>query len=197
MQQKRWKVDTFSRLESVLLLSSINLPGGVLVSQQFFYLNSLCSLSSLSVSLCCCIYSQRRRSAEDELMMRTYFTEGDLISVSQQKATPTPNDTLCCMYIQAEVQQVFSDGSLSLHTRSLKYGKVVNGRESVILLSVLPLLLQLKKGCLVMVPPSLVKRCKNHFHNMLCGASVIIGEARPTAVSLFTIYMCLSVCVCV
>ena len=32
VQQKRWKVDTFSRLESVLLLSSINLPGGVLVS---------------------------------------------------------------------------------------------------------------------------------------------------------------------
>lgn len=31
VQQKRWKVDTFSRLESVLLLSSINLPGGVLV----------------------------------------------------------------------------------------------------------------------------------------------------------------------
>lgn len=32
VQQKRWKVDTFSRLESVLLLSSINLPGGILVS---------------------------------------------------------------------------------------------------------------------------------------------------------------------
>ena len=31
VQQKRWKVDTFSRLESVLLLSSINLPGGILV----------------------------------------------------------------------------------------------------------------------------------------------------------------------
>ncbi|CAI8022790.1 Exosome complex component RRP4, partial [Geodia barretti] len=34
VQQKRWKVDTFSRLESVLLLSSINLPGGVLVSRS-------------------------------------------------------------------------------------------------------------------------------------------------------------------
>ena len=32
MQQKRWKVETFSRLDSVLLLSSVNLPGGVLVS---------------------------------------------------------------------------------------------------------------------------------------------------------------------
>ena len=36
--------------------------------------------------------------------MREYLSEGDLIS--------------------AEVQSVFSDGQLSLHTRSLKYGKV-------------------------------------------------------------------------
>lgn len=76
VQQKRWKVDTNSRLDSVLLLSSVNLPGGEL----------------------------RRRSVEDEQMMRKYLHEGDLIS--------------------AEVQNVFVDGSLSLHTRSLKYGKV-------------------------------------------------------------------------
>nr|CAD7401036.1 unnamed protein product [Timema poppensis] len=31
VQQKRWKVDTNSRLDSVLLLSSVNLPGGELV----------------------------------------------------------------------------------------------------------------------------------------------------------------------
>lgn len=37
-------------------------------------------------------------------MMRQYLQEGDLIS--------------------AEVQDIFQDGSLSLHTRSLKYGKV-------------------------------------------------------------------------
>lgn len=109
VQQKRWKVETFSRLDSVLMLSSVNLPGGVL----------------------------RRRSELDELQMRRYFIEGDLIS--------------------AEVQQVFSDGSLSLHTRSLKYGK-------------------LTQGTLVVVPPSLVKRCKNHFHNTLAGASVILGN---------------------
>lgn len=47
---------------------------------------------------------QRRRSAEDEQMMRKHLEEGDLIS--------------------AEVQSIYSDGSLSLHTRSLKYGKV-------------------------------------------------------------------------
>lgn len=38
-------------------------------------------------------------------MMRKYLQEGDLIS--------------------AEVQKVYDDGSLSLYTRSLKYGKVI------------------------------------------------------------------------
>jgi exosome complex component RRP4 len=33
VQQKRWKVDTNSRLDSVLLLSSVNLPGGELVTK--------------------------------------------------------------------------------------------------------------------------------------------------------------------
>lgn len=32
VQQKRWKVETNSRLDSILLLSSVNLPGGELVS---------------------------------------------------------------------------------------------------------------------------------------------------------------------
>ncbi|XP_056603123.1 exosome complex component RRP4 [Triplophysa dalaica] len=109
VQQKRWKVETNSRLDSVLLLSSVNLPGGEL----------------------------RRRSAEDELAMRDYLQEGDLIS--------------------AEVQSIFSDGALSLHTRSLKYGK-------------------LGQGVLVQVSPSLVKRQKTHFHNLLCGASIILGN---------------------
>ena len=39
-----------------------------------------------------------------------------------------------------------------------------------------PFSLQLTQGTLVTVPPSLVKRCKNHFHNMLCGASIILGN---------------------
>ena len=41
----------------------------------------------------------------DELQMRGFFEEGDLLV--------------------AEVQAFFSDGSMSLHTRSLKYGKVL------------------------------------------------------------------------
>lgn len=64
---------------AALPLSSINLPGGVL----------------------------RKRTAVDELNIRTFFTEGDLLV--------------------AEVQSIFSDGSASLHTRSLKYGKLRNG----------------------------------------------------------------------
>ena len=108
VQQKRWKVDTNSRLHSILLISSINLPGGEL----------------------------RRKTEEDERMMRSYFIEGDLIS--------------------AEVQSVFSDGSLSLHTRSLKYGK-------------------LGQGILIQVSPSLIERRKTHFHNLPFGAHVIIG----------------------
>ncbi|XP_017774134.1 PREDICTED: exosome complex component RRP4 [Nicrophorus vespilloides] len=109
VQQRRWKVETNSRLDSVLLLSSVNLPGGEL----------------------------RRRSAEDEHMMRKYLQEGDLIS--------------------AEVQNVFTDGSLSLHTRSLKYGK-------------------LSQGVLIKVFPALIKRSKTRFHNLSVGASVILGN---------------------
>lgn len=109
VQQRRWKVETHAMLDSSLLLSSVNLPGGEL----------------------------RRRSEEDEKMMREYLKEGDLIS--------------------AEVQSVFADGSLSLHTRSLKYGK-------------------LGQGTLVQVSPSLIKRRKTHFHHLPCGATIILGN---------------------
>ncbi|XP_036823722.1 exosome complex component RRP4 isoform X3 [Oncorhynchus mykiss] len=126
VQQKRWKVETNSRLDSVLLLSSVNLPGGEL----------------------------RRRSAEDELTMRDYLQEGDLISVSSD-LTLTSN--LGPFSFIAEVQSVFSDGALSLHTRSLKYGK-------------------LGQGVLVQLSPSLIKRQKTHFHNLPCGASIILGN---------------------
>eukprot|EP01027_Heterolobosea_sp_BB2_P003927 GEZU01005907.1.p1 GENE.GEZU01005907.1~~GEZU01005907.1.p1 ORF type:complete len:365 (-),score=65.50 GEZU01005907.1:31-993(-) len=106
----RWKVDIQGRTDAVLLLSSINLPGGV----------------------------HRRRNYEDQLNMRQLFVENDLIS--------------------AEVQQFFAhDGSVSLHTRSLKYGK-------------------LGKGQFVRVPSALVKRCKQHFHTFPFGVEVILGN---------------------
>ncbi|XP_024875766.1 uncharacterized protein LOC112457108 [Temnothorax curvispinosus] len=108
VQQKRWKVDVNAKLDAVLLLSSVNLPGGEL----------------------------RRRSAEDEQTMRRYLQEGDLIC--------------------AEVQSIFADGSLSLHTRVLKYGK-------------------LSQGIMLKVPPMLIQRKKTHYHTLENGATLILG----------------------
>ena len=34
--QRRWKVDTNTKLDSVLMLSSVNLPGGELVSISYY-----------------------------------------------------------------------------------------------------------------------------------------------------------------
>jgi exosome complex component RRP4 len=76
---KRWFVDVNSRQLAALLLSSVNIYGGV----------------------------QRRRTEEDSLLMRTFFSENDFIS--------------------AEIQSVQSDGGIALHTRSLKYGKLRQG----------------------------------------------------------------------
>lgn len=79
---------------------------------------------------------QRRRGVQDEEMMREFLKEGDLIS--------------------AEIHQISTDGALTLHTRSLKYGK-------------------LGQGVLLTVPPSLIRRSKSHFCNLACGAQVILG----------------------
>lgn len=77
---KKWKVDINAAIDATLQLASINLPGG----------------------------TQRRKTGTDELQMRTFFEEGDLIL--------------------AEVQTTSKDGSASLHTRTLKYGKLRNGQ---------------------------------------------------------------------
>lgn len=79
VQARRWKVDVSAPLLANLPLSSINLPGGIL----------------------------RKRTSVDELNIRSFFSEGELLV--------------------AEVQSLFQDGSASLHTRSLKYGKLRNG----------------------------------------------------------------------
>lgn len=100
VQQKRWKVDVNSRLDALLSISAVNLPGGEL----------------------------RRRSAEDELAMRNYLCEGDLIS--------------------AEVQNVHSDGAVVLHTRSLRYGKLSQGS----LLKVSPSLVKRRKTHFLRLP---------------------------------------------
>ncbi|PVH85357.1 hypothetical protein DL98DRAFT_483925 [Cadophora sp. DSE1049] len=79
VQAKRWRVDVGAPVLAGLPLSAINLPGGIL----------------------------RKRTDTDELQIRTFFSEGDLLV--------------------AEVQSLYQDGSASLHTRSLKYGKLRNG----------------------------------------------------------------------
>jgi exosome complex component RRP4 len=66
---RRWKVDIQARQDAVLTLFAIRLPGAV----------------------------QRRRTREDELNMRSFYAEQDLIA--------------------AEVQEVKADGSIMLHTR--------------------------------------------------------------------------------
>lgn len=79
VQAKKWTVDIAAPMLASLPLSAINLPGGIL----------------------------RRRTAVDELNIRTFFSEGDLLV--------------------AEVQTLHGDNTASLHTRSLKYGKLKNG----------------------------------------------------------------------
>ena len=106
---KRWTVDVGAAQDAVLQLSAVNLPGG----------------------------TQRRRTYDDQLAMRSLLAERDLVS--------------------AEVQAVNRDGSLALHTRSLKYGR-------------------LECGALVRVPPPLVKRLKAHFHALPCGVDAILGN---------------------
>jgi exosome complex component RRP4 len=136
---KRWKVDVGGRSHSILMLSAVNLPGGI----------------------------QRRRTTEDSLNMRAFFTENDVISVSC--ADGGENYLLClnfahprfvCAFflLQAEVQKLRHDGGVSLHTRNLKYGKLSN-------------------GSFVSVPSNLIKRCKHHFQVLgeEIGVEVILG----------------------
>ncbi|GAM25681.1 hypothetical protein SAMD00019534_088560, partial [Acytostelium subglobosum LB1] len=105
---KRWKVDVNARQDYILMLTAINLPGGI----------------------------QRRRTSSDELQMRNFFVENDLV--------------------YAEVQAINQDGSIALHTRNQRYGKLQN-------------------GTFMRVPSSLIKRGKLHFHTLECGVDVILG----------------------
>lgn len=77
------------------------------------------------------------RTNEDQLQMRSVFTECDLIS--------------------AEIQNIGADGQISLHTRSLKYGKLENGQ-------------------LIIVPSALVKRLPQHYISFPWGVDCILGR---------------------
>lgn len=88
--------------------------------------------------------------------MRNFFEEGDLLV--------------------AEVQAFFSDGAMSLHTRSLRYGKVSDSiSRSVRHKANLSKLPQLRNGQLVVVQPVLVRRLKSHFYSLPCGVDLILG----------------------
>lgn len=79
---------------------------------------------------------QRIRTAEDQLAMRQMMIEDDLVS--------------------CEVQEAKKDGSVNLHTRSAKYGK-------------------LGYGVAVRVLPSFIKRLPQHFHHLPCDVDIIVG----------------------
>lgn len=120
VQARRWRVELGAKTDASLQLSSINLPGGV----------------------------QRKKVESDELQMRSFFQEGDLLA--------------------AEVQSTFQDGSVALHTRSLRYGK-------------------LRSGMLVAVPPVLMRRLKSHFValpggvvDLIAGLNGLIWVAKHT-----------------
>lgn len=82
---------------------------------------------------------QRRKTEADQINMRNMFSEHDLIT--------------------AEVQKVHhSDGSIVLHTRSEKYGRIDS------------------PGILVKVKQNLVRRCKQHFVTLSCGVPIILGS---------------------
>lgn len=105
---KRWKVDIGAKQDAILMLGSVNLPGGVL----------------------------RRKSESDELQMRNFLKEGDLLN--------------------CEVQTIFNNGIASLHTRSLKYGKLRN----VIFLK---------------IPSPLIVKTKNHAFDLPGNVSIVLG----------------------
>ncbi|KAL8232835.1 hypothetical protein R6Q57_002613 [Mikania cordata] len=90
---KRWRLEINFSQDAVLMLSSMNLPDGI----------------------------QRRRTAVDELNMRSVFEE---------------NDVIC-----AEVRNFMRDGSLQLQARSQKYGKLERGQ----MLTVSPYLVKRRK----------------------------------------------------
>ncbi|KVH94430.1 Exosome complex RNA-binding protein 1/RRP40/RRP4 [Cynara cardunculus var. scolymus] len=90
---KRWRLEINFSQDAVLMLSSMNLPDGI----------------------------QRRRTAVDELNMRSIFEDDDVIC--------------------AEVRDFMRDGSLQLQARSQKYGKLERGQ----MLTISPYLIKRRK----------------------------------------------------
>ena len=79
VNKKSWDVDIFAQRYGTLNLTAINLPRG----------------------------EQRIRNEDDQMQMRLYFKENDLLS--------------------GEIQQININGTIHIQTRNLKYGKLKNG----------------------------------------------------------------------
>eukprot|EP01054_Gregarina_sp_Poly1_P009994 Gregarina_sp_Poly_1__9993@NODE_664_length_6888_cov_103_167424_g502_i0_p2_GENE_NODE_664_length_6888_cov_103_167424_g502_i0NODE_664_length_6888_cov_103_167424_g502_i0_p2_ORF_typecomplete_len356_score36_71KH_6/PF15985_5/2_5e08Bac_DnaA_C/PF08299_11/0_23_NODE_664_length_6888_cov_103_167424_g502_i052416308 len=80
---------------------------------------------------------QRRKTDAEAIDMRRFFIEDDLLST--------------------EVQKVNQDGTVLLHTRSGRYGKLSN-------------------GTCVCVPPTLVNRLSQHMVTLPCGVHIVLGK---------------------
>ncbi|PFH35297.1 putative exosome component 2 [Besnoitia besnoiti] len=79
---------------------------------------------------------QRRRLDDDMLEMQTFFV---------------PSDVICC-----EVQRVAADGQILLHTRSARYGRLLN-------------------GVFLAVAPQQIKRQSHHIAQLTCGIQIVLG----------------------
>ena len=79
VNKKSWDVDIFAQRYGTLNLTAINLPRG----------------------------EQRIRNEDDQMQMRLFFKENDLLS--------------------GEIQQIHINGTIHIQTRNLKYGKLKNG----------------------------------------------------------------------
>jgi len=144
---KRWRVDLGGKHDAALALSAVSLPvaagggageeGGGEEEEEGG--DATAAFSAAAASAAAVV--ARRRGAEDEASMREILTEGDLLS--------------------AEVQAVHSsDGSLLLHARSAKYGR----------LGATP------GGQLVKLRASSVGRQRQQFNELRnCGVAVILG----------------------
>lgn len=113
---------------------------------------------------------QRIRGYEDQLQMRSFFQENDVISAEVQNIMVRGIRQSSCRSLRcskngetgvlSDLRRCLtqSDGTVHLHTRTVRYGKLEN-------------------GLLVYVRPSLVRRSKHHFLT-LPGTEVdmVLGE---------------------
>ncbi|KAL5984537.1 hypothetical protein ACLOJK_018642 [Asimina triloba] len=183
---KRWRLEVNFSQDAVLMLSSMNMPDGIQALA-----GSLIELKDVEASqlLVCKVVAKghermtagnwRRRTAVDELNMRSIFEEKDVIC--------------------AEVRGLQHDGSLQLQARSQKYGKhsrrkcliFLRSKNELLRIEICFFILEkqkilkynfkqqmdvLERGQLLTVPPYLVKRRKQHFHHLeQYGIDLIVG----------------------